>query len=184
MTFRWNTLPFSEFTTEPAESEGKLDGFLLGLLFVPENGDDVPSKRRVTFNSLLRYTPEYRTDYLVRFALFQSLHPTVVQVYTPGPCTRTTVCSRTASPRNQWWTDLSRLSRRTSGARQHAGPSVKQCSLFEVRGRQFRPSSTDKVEATLASHLLTDIGGIRANVSTQKLRWNPYIFLVFSYSCE
>jgi hypothetical protein len=58
VTFRRNTLPFSELKIKPAESKGKLDGFLLGLPFVPENGDDVPSKSRVTFNELHGVIPQ------------------------------------------------------------------------------------------------------------------------------
>jgi len=57
------------------------------------------------------------------------------------------------------------LSKPMSGDLQPAGLSIKQCSLFEPRGRRFKPSSTDKVVVTSVLHLLTDTGETKANVS-------------------
>jgi hypothetical protein len=56
-----------------------------------------------------------------------------------------------------------------SGDLQPAGLSIKQCSLFEPRGRRFRPSSTDKVVDTSDSHPLIDTGETRANVSRKNI---------------
>lgn len=89
----------------------------------------------------------------------------VVQAYTLGPCTKITACSRTAFPPNPSWMDPCWLSKHMSGDLQPADLSIKQCSLFEHRGRRFRPSSTDKVVVTSASHLLIDTGETKANVS-------------------
>ena len=90
-----------------------------------------------------------------------------MQAYTLGPCTKITACSRTAFPPNPSWMDPCWLSKLMSGDLQPADLSIKQCSLFEPRGRRFRPSSTDKVVVTSASHLLIDIDETKANVSTK-----------------
>jgi hypothetical protein len=55
------------------------------------------------------------------------------------------------------------------GALQPAGLSIKQFSLFEPRGRRFRPSSTDEMVDTSDSHPLTDTGETRAKVSRKNI---------------
>jgi hypothetical protein len=67
-----------------------------------------------------------------------------------------------------------------SGVLQPADLSIKQCYLFEPRGRRFRPSSTDKVVVTSASHLLIDTGETKANVSRKDIFFSSANLIKFA----